>query len=147
MVLIGLSSAILSATGQSQKRKTGDEIAQELIGIAKQHNGEVDLTKLTDTVCLVAESLSAEGFALRRFPEFKIAKDEYSDKSNGVWSILLAFKASATVEIYAMDQRVLSWRVPEDTRISEATVCPRRININVRADVPKVNLISIGTVQ
>ncbi len=121
----------LAAVGPAfaQAPKDGDELARMMIAQAESDGGRVDMHRFADSSCFVAEGLSAIYVARRQFPGYTVAYRE-ADPANGLWFVLLADNGKGSVRLYAVRQSVLSWNVPDNTRVADAMVCTGSVDIS-----------------
>ncbi len=109
----------------------GNAIARKMIERASTANGVVNLAEFGDKVCLVPEGIGVRGYTDDFFPDFKVALRE-SDESEGVWYILVGSNSDQSVRIYAVEQRVLSWKIPEEQDYRKFVGCPEHIAITIK---------------
>lgn len=117
---------------------SGDELAREWIQKAETADGRIEFPQPSGEACFVAESNYAPGFIYFRFPGYKIAHEEKTDRSEGFWYFILLDNKNKSAKIYAVDQTVLRWQVPESALVSESEKCGRAIKIKVANGEPEL---------
>jgi hypothetical protein len=96
---LGALIASQVAPAGSQGIRNSGELAKAIVERAK--SGEtVDLTWLGDKTCFAAEGRYAPHYAKEWFPGYEINDDQWRDKSNGVWHMLVADDKERVVRIY-----------------------------------------------
>jgi len=126
---IGFCGLVAVGPAFAQAPKDGDELARMMIAQAESDGGRVDMHRFADSSCFVAEGLSAIYVARRQFPGYTVAYRE-ADPGNGLWFVLLADNSKGSVRLYAVRQSVLSWNVPDNTRVADAMVCTSSVDIS-----------------
>src|SRR6266851_6876737 len=126
---IGTARAFLGALVALQVAPAGSQVIRNSVDLAKaiieraKSSDTVDLTWLGDKTCFVAEMLYAPGYAKEWFAGYAIKDDQWRDKSNGVWHIIVANDKARVVRIYSIDQSTLRWNVPEGAKVADAVGC------------------------
>jgi hypothetical protein len=128
-LLLGLG-VLEVACGQDKGIGTSNDLANAIIERAKSSE-TVDLNWLGDKTCFVAESLYAPSFARQWFPGYGLRDNQYRDKSEGVWNIIVSNDKERIVRIYSIDQSTLRWNVPEETKIVDAVGCKSTVRVIV----------------
>jgi uncharacterized SAM-binding protein YcdF (DUF218 family) len=106
----------------AQVPRTSAELAKAIVQRAKA-DGSVDLNWFGDKTCFVYEGGYAPYYVGEWFPGYDINDDQWRDRSNGVWHIVVSNDNEHTVRIFSIDQRILRWDIPAGTKIADAVGC------------------------
>ena len=134
---IGTARAFLGALVALQVAPAGSQVIRNSVDLAKaiieraKSSDTVDLTWLGDKTCFVAEMLYAPGYAKEWFAGYAIKDDQWRDKSNGVWHIIVANDKARVVRIYSIDQSTLRWNVPEGAKVADAVGCKPTVKVMI----------------
>jgi hypothetical protein len=146
IVLAFLGTLIVSPAappGGGQAIRNRTDLANDIIEKAKSGD-TVDLTWLGDNTCFVPEKLYAPGFAKEWFPGYYIKDDQWRDESNGVWHIIVSNDKERVVRIYSIDQNILRWNVPEETKIADATGCKRTVKVVISGTSAEITIFDLA---
>lgn len=141
LILVGVLMLIgvvpwLVITGQSTP-ELGNGLARKMIERAAAGNGTADVSVFADQICFTPEGGPPTTKVDRLFPGFRLAFTE-SDKSEGVWFLMLGFNEEKIVKILAVQQIVLEWTMPEEGNYDELIRCPRMVSISFEDRPPRI---------
>ncbi len=125
-----LGILIVSQVAHAETRvmRNSTDLAKGIIERAKSRE-TVDLTWLGDKTCFVPEKLYAPGYATEWFAGYDIRDDQWRDTSNGVWHIMVSNDKDHVVRIYSIDQNILRWNVPEETKVVDTVGCKQTVKV------------------
>lgn len=94
----------------------GNGLARKMIERARSGGGTASLADLGDKVCFAPDGIGPPLLAMDRlFPGFNLVLTE-SDRSEGVWFLMVGFDETKTVKIFGVEQSVLGWDIADDDR-------------------------------